>query len=1416
MSDHDSVTKISHILNEPITENVMVRAPTSAGSTIKADSSSKQSKSPESTASSNSSHHTNPFLYTQFKSRATAPFDPESIKGVKITTPPEDIPARVFHEKTGLFYQISSCSIPTFTVAKKELPDPIRFYESVQDLGTIYGCVKLKILPDIDRPIEKFAQLNVNIDRFWFKARKQFFDSKELERAQIIDFHAKLYNFHSKIKKKSFLTRIPSIDKRTLNLYRLRSCVDLRGGFDAVCEKKLWAQIGRELGYSGRIMSSLSTSLRSAYVKILLDFDKYEKEQRMCNNEENERPLSPKFHHTDQKKRDGEEISLKDESFHKRVKIDGGNPKVFRAGSINHEFKRMKDIKRIKGFPTYFDSLTEYKLGFTDFTGATLPDYDFTFWENGMEIYDKSSFETRTSPVYNLRQYYEKSQAVFNAMMARYKSDYPSLFANQTTLPQVEFEKLFFQLLSTHFIDFEIDTGLGLTASIRSSGNDSFDDKFAIKTILDHWNLDNIPLSELSLLKHLDLDMADFTRTNFDVGMLFSCRGWSVSDHFLPSIDYNHLGSTKLVYSIAPKDMEKFEGLMTQAKKEWDAHQSRPRYFTSDGEWTGFSETDFFKSFLEAEQSNDHFSTGNAARNVTSENVLLANSLGDGLQSDLQFEPSFITANGIKLYKTTQEQGSYIFKFPKAFTCCIGSGFYLSQNSVFAPISWLESSFEAAKWISKMRILPGLDVNQLMINILLNSDNAALKGTCQNLVRDCVREEVVNRRKLRELFSTVDVVYNKLDYISDISLKPTGLSKIVVTLGALHRVFSLKEFLALLDKSKNGTYNICGIPICDQAGSLNICLHLYFDKASLKIALDGLDIPSDFYLAALDENFEMKWDALMTSTFKNRSVPLNIIQYLLSHTDSNTEFNRSLRSNFYDALSLIEECKKIITSCMESSRSIGNIDFGIGFNLRHLPLEFSNSMINKLKSLYKSVQKCSIDFPERLEIIRLYQISRQFPIDNKDIIEGNNLVLLKELYQKSLNIPLKASYWTNLTRKICRLEWLSVYERVFIERNDIKDEDSENYSLPLLYSYLKFGLKYCSVEDIDKIGHAKELLLKYQAIMQKIRVFLKREAPSRIPLTDLENILLGIEVYRLPIQRNFFNELDYIIREIEQAKRSSDVSIVYSADNLDKIDELIRKNDPKFMEFADQFNSSRLDKRPRIGEIQDQKGTKQKLKDYKLWTRQLARILHKNKLVELLPLAYKCLDLESDKYIPLEDCARLQTKYCFCRKVEEGSAMVECEICKEWYHVDCINNGKWVLPDDPNVLFVCPICMPSNVSIKATESVLYEFGELKRLLIGSLKLNTIPNPPILNNLFDVFALALNFKNQMEVELFTKGFINKLVPTHKIKYYLRKAEGSGCGFTDLTGPLRRYCQAKDAKVIKSLKENGRTVITGFPN
>lgn len=71
------------------------------------------------------------------------------------------------------------------------------------------------------------------------------------------------------------LNRFPSVDKRPLDLYKLKKAVEIRGGFEQVCKMKKWAEIGRDLGYSGKIMSSLSTSLKNSYQRWLQPYEEY-------------------------------------------------------------------------------------------------------------------------------------------------------------------------------------------------------------------------------------------------------------------------------------------------------------------------------------------------------------------------------------------------------------------------------------------------------------------------------------------------------------------------------------------------------------------------------------------------------------------------------------------------------------------------------------------------------------------------------------------------------------------------------------------------------------------------------------------------------------------------------------------------------------------------------------------------------------------------------------------------------------------------------------------------------------------------------------------------------------------------------------------------------------------------------------
>ena len=51
--------------------------------------------------------------------------------------------------------------------------------------------------------------------------------------------------------------------------------MEARGGFEKVCDRKKWAEIGRALGYSGKIMSSLSTSLKHSYERWLYPYEQW-------------------------------------------------------------------------------------------------------------------------------------------------------------------------------------------------------------------------------------------------------------------------------------------------------------------------------------------------------------------------------------------------------------------------------------------------------------------------------------------------------------------------------------------------------------------------------------------------------------------------------------------------------------------------------------------------------------------------------------------------------------------------------------------------------------------------------------------------------------------------------------------------------------------------------------------------------------------------------------------------------------------------------------------------------------------------------------------------------------------------------------------------------------------------------------
>jgi histone demethylase JARID1 len=67
--------------------------------------------------------------------------------------------------------------------------------------------------------------------------------------------------------------KIPQLDKRPIDLYKLKNEVTMRGGVQQVTRLKKWAEIGRILGYNRKQCTSLSNSLKSAYTRWVLPYE---------------------------------------------------------------------------------------------------------------------------------------------------------------------------------------------------------------------------------------------------------------------------------------------------------------------------------------------------------------------------------------------------------------------------------------------------------------------------------------------------------------------------------------------------------------------------------------------------------------------------------------------------------------------------------------------------------------------------------------------------------------------------------------------------------------------------------------------------------------------------------------------------------------------------------------------------------------------------------------------------------------------------------------------------------------------------------------------------------------------------------------------------------------------------------------
>ncbi|KAI9149501.1 Lid2 complex component lid2 [Paramyrothecium foliicola] len=237
-----------------------------------AASTSQASTRPKPKVNSNGYHPTNPQI--PLSSMTSPPLDLTSVERRGQPTAVRE-PLKKKSRPHGI------AEAPTYWPSEEDWRDPVEYVKKIAPEAMQYGICKI-IPPDSWNPdfaidTEVCTKLRttayMTAQAMLVQTRKQELNSVEgSTRANLtyLDGLAKFHKQHG-----NNLHRLPYVDKKPLDLYRLKKAVESRGGFDKVCKLKKWAEIGRDLGYSGKIMSSLSTSLKNSFQRWLCPYEEY-------------------------------------------------------------------------------------------------------------------------------------------------------------------------------------------------------------------------------------------------------------------------------------------------------------------------------------------------------------------------------------------------------------------------------------------------------------------------------------------------------------------------------------------------------------------------------------------------------------------------------------------------------------------------------------------------------------------------------------------------------------------------------------------------------------------------------------------------------------------------------------------------------------------------------------------------------------------------------------------------------------------------------------------------------------------------------------------------------------------------------------------------------------------------------------
>ncbi|EIN10782.1 hypothetical protein PUNSTDRAFT_125473 [Punctularia strigosozonata HHB-11173 SS5] len=693
--------------------------------------------------SNDSSPYPTPSNSSQKPEAATVspPMDMSTVK----TASPRYPPTRKAPRPFGL----EEC--PTFYPTMEEFKEPMAYVQSISEEGMKYGLCKIVPPSGWKMPFVTDTEI------FRFKTRVMTLNSIEASSRAKLNFLEQLYRYHKQ--QGNPRVSVPTINHKALDLWRLRREVHDRGGYEEVTRHKLWAEIGRALGYTG--IPGLSAQLKNSYTRVILPYEHFQHHVRNSEilspnkitlkppsratpadkdelptlraaSADSSPPSSPLTSsssplseppddgdHKDILSRSDSKTRRAGRSVSRGAKTPGPSsapPAVTPAATEEPERKR-KELKSNESCEICQkkDRGEEMLLcdgcdcGFHIFCLdpplASIPRgqwfcHTCLFGTGGDYGFDEGEEHCLSS--------FQKRDRIFRQMWwtrhpppasaeAMDVDDDPTVNRYEgVNVSEDDVEREFWRLVQSPRDTVEIEYGADVHSTTHGSGMPTLETHPLDPYAKDPWNLSNIPILADSLLRYIKSDISGMTVPWTYVGMVFSTFCWHNEDHYTYSINYMHWGETKTWYGIPGKDAELFEAAI---KKE------APELFEA--------------------------------------------------QPDLLFQlvtlmnPQTLRDAGVPVYACNQRPGEFVITFPKAYHAGFNHGFNFNEAVNFALPHWLPFGLDCVQRYREHKKPPVFSHDELLITITQHSQTIKTALWLQDSLREMTNREMRMREQAR-------------------------------------------------------------------------------------------------------------------------------------------------------------------------------------------------------------------------------------------------------------------------------------------------------------------------------------------------------------------------------------------------------------------------------------------------------------------------------------------------------------------------------------------------------------------------------------------------------------------------------------------------------------------------------------------